>query len=275
MFMDSNTITAIATGLLVIVGISQVKILITQNRQSQLEFIEEFRKRWLKSRRDWGVVIFLGRTEGNYYQVVKEVMIKEFIILKNESTLHTPSVWALDSSRIIFTIISDICIKILKNQLEINDVYSIFGTELLRNSKPLRILLDNSYSEVDSNFDSEKHQQLRMEIQDWLIYHDGIRRRCLILIDLLWAEAVRLGDLPSSDIKSAADSKIISGKLNRDRVYKECIKLNGFNKILTAIKLSKFLKHSEYKNSCSKIGIEKNKLIKSEEEWINRLLNNK
>lgn len=270
--MDSNTITALATGLLAIVGFTQVKILITQNRQSQLGFIEEYRKRWLESRRDWGCIIFLGRNQDDYYQVVKEEIIKEFIILRDKSNHHAPSIWALDSARIVFTTMSDICIKLLKNQLEISDVYPIFGTELLRNSRPLRILLEKSYPDINNQWDSDKHRLVRTEIQDWLIYHDGIRRRCLILIDLLWAEATRLEDLPPVDIKSAADAKVTSGRYNQDRIYKECIRLNGFYKVLLAIKLSKFLKHSEYKCPCSKIGIDKNKLQKGEEEWTNRLL---
>ena len=183
--MDSDLITAVSTVLLSIVGFTQLKILITQNRQSQFNLIEEYRKRWFNSRRDWGAVIFIGRSEENYYQVVNEKTINQFILLKEKSSQSTPSIWALDSSRVIFITISDICIKVLKKQLDISDVYPIFGTELLRNSKPLRALLDKSYSNRDYQYDSEKHHNIRNEIQDWLVYHDGIRRRCLILIDLL------------------------------------------------------------------------------------------
>lgn len=270
--MDSNTITALATGLLAVVGFTQIKILITQNRQSQLGFIEEYRKRWLESRRDWGAIIFIGRYEDAYYQVVKEEIVKEFILLRDKTNSHSPSIWALDSARIVFTILSDICIKILKNQLNISDVYPIFGTELLRNSKPLRILLDNSYHDIYYQNDDSKHKQVRTEVQDWLIYHDGIRRRCLILIDLLWAEATHLDDLPPSDVKDAADAKNKSGNLNRKRLYNECVQLNGHLNFLTASKLSKFLKHSEYQVACSQIGINKNKLKKQEKEWTDRLL---
>lgn len=270
--MDSNTVTALATALLTIVGFTQIKILITQNRQSQLGLIEEYRKRWLESRRYWGIVIFIGRDEDAYYQVVQEEVVEGFVLLRNKANLHSPSVWALDSARIIFTILSDICIKVLKNQLNISDVYPIFGTELLRSSKPLRSLLDNGYCEIDYQWDSDEHRLIRREVQTWLIYHDGIRRRCLILIDILWAESTRLEDIPPYDIKNAAEAKIKSGKLNRERLYNECIQLNGKLNILTALKLAKFLKHSEYQVTCSKIGINKNKLKKLEKEWTDRLL---
>ncbi|RXJ75338.1 hypothetical protein CRU86_08545 [Aliarcobacter skirrowii] len=271
--MDNNTITAFATFMLVIVGITQVKSLTTQNRQSQLIFIEEYRKRWLRSRKDWGVIVFLGRNDDDYYQVVKDKIIKEFILLRDNSNLSMPSVWALDSARIIFTLMNDICIKLLKNQIKINDVYPIFGTELLRNSNPLRKLLEKSYYGVHSRFNNEKHNRLRREIQDWLIYHDGVRRRCLILIDLLWAEASRLEDLPPYDVKSAAEAKLISGEFCRNRIYKECKQLNNFFGIFIGMKLSHFLKHSEYKTPCSNIGVDKNKLVILEKEWVDRLLN--
>lgn len=101
-------------------------------------------------------------------------------------------------------------------------------------------------------------------MQDWLVYHDGIRRRCLILIDLLWAEATRLEDLPPSDIRSAADSKCKNGKLNRNRVFREVIRLSRFGKILLAIKLYYFLYHAEYKTIYNWAGIRKRELARLE-----------
>ncbi len=113
---------------------------------------------------------------------------------------------------------------------------------------------------------------IRIRIQDWLIYHDGLRRRCLILIDLLWAEAARLNDLPPDDLESAANAKIKTGKLNRIRVFKETIKINGCNKLILALKLSRFLKNAEYRSLKNWTGINKKQLNDIEVKWVNRLL---
>jgi hypothetical protein len=112
-------------------------------------------------------------------------------------------------------------------------------------------------------------------MQDWLIYHDGLRRRCLILIDILWAEAVRLEDLPPSDIRSAADAKIKTGKLNRRRLFNETIRLNGLKKLFLAMNLSRFLKRTEYKSFWNLKGLKKSRLDNMEKNWTKRLLREK
>lgn len=271
--MDSNAITALATGLLVVVGFTQIGILNSQRRHSQLELIEVYRRRWENNKKDWGTVIFIGLDEDDYYQVVSKDLVKNLASKRDKANNNEPTVWALDAVRSVFGNIGDICTRILQGQLDVKDVYSLFGTELLRQSRPLRILLDNSYP-TDSFDVNKSHQKVRNEVQDWLIYHDGIRRRCLILIDLLWAEAARLEDLPPSDLKSAAEAKIHTGKRNRIRLLNECKRLNRSRISFLAMKLSNFLRNSEYKRIFSRIGIDKKRLVKLDKEWTDRLLHN-
>lgn len=115
-------------------------------------------------------------------------------------------------------------------------------------------------------------ESVRNELQDWLIYHDGIRRRCLILIDLLWAEAARLEDLPPGDLKSAADAKEQSGHLNRRRLVEECRRLNVLKYGIRGISLSCFLRNAEYKKKGFMPGIDRRRLDELESEWTKRLL---
>ncbi len=219
------------------------------------------------------LLFFIGRDEEEYYQVTSTEKIECLVSKREASNNSTPTIWALDSSRGIFTVLSDACIKVLKGQLDIKDIYPIFGTELLRHSRPLRMLLDVDY--VSSFAGSgRKHLNIRNEVQDWLIYHDGIRRRSLILIDLLWAEAARLEDLPPSDLKSAAEAKIKHGKSSRNRLLKECLRLNGINHLPSGIMLSRFLRHSEYRKTFCRTGIRKSRLEKLNKEWTHRLLRN-
>ena len=271
--MDSNIITAIATGLLAIVGIAQIGILKSQRRHSQLELIGEYRQRWDNNRVNWGTVVFVGRSKEEYYQVLPRNLVDKCNEMIEITNNHEQSTWALDAARPTFGILSDICSRVLQGQLEISLIYPIFGTELLRHSRPLRTILDSSYS-FHHFLPSESHLKVRTEIQDWLIYHDGTRRRCLILIDLLWAEAARLEDLPPSDMKSGADAKTKTGKGSRKRLSDEYKRLNRSYISLLSIKLSRYLINSEYRRFYSRVGISKKRLEKLDRDWTERLLYN-
>lgn len=273
--MNENLLTAIATVLLVIVGLAQMLVLISQKRQTRIALTAQYRQLWNNCKRHWGNVIFIGREEGEYYQVLDDITINE---LKKKTKWHsfdTPSIWALESIQNLCGILGEISTRVLQGHLKISDVYPIFGTEFLRHSRPLRQLLepDSENPYFNEKLD-DSHKLIRNEIQDWLIYHDGLRRRCLILIDLLWAEAARLEDLPPSDMKSAADAKKITGNLNRKRIFQEINRLNGLSKLFLAFKLSRFLKRAEYYSIFDLIGIKKKRLSKLDEIWTKRLLRN-
>lgn len=279
---DSNAlIMAILTGLLVLVGFAQVLMLVNQKRQNQLALLQEYRSRWNAYRKHWAIVIFVGRYEDEFYQVADEKLHLELKDLVNQSSNSSHSVWALESINYICNTLSDVCLRVLQGQLNIKDVYPLFGSELLRHSRPLRVLLDVYYNSeyystaYNGSRHSDKlsnHQQVRGELQDWLIYHDGMRRRCLILIDLLWAEATRLEDLSPSDIEFAAHAKEESGKISRARLAKEIRIINYFFPIYRVFKLTTHLRNSEFKKYRWQIGIDKKDLEEREKKWVAMLL---
>lgn len=172
--------------------------------------------------------------------------------------------------------LGEISTRVLQGHLKVADIYPIFGTQFLRQSRTLRQLLEPDYKNAyQTDETTEQHKCVRNEIQDWLVYHDGLRRRCLILIDLLWAEATRLEDLPPYDVKSAADAKRHTGKLNRRRVQQEILKLNGRTKLFLAFKLSRFLRKAEYSSWSNWSGINEKQLSNLDEKWTKRLLRTK
>lgn len=270
---NSNFLTAIATVLLVLVGLVQIFVLFSQKKQTRIALTEQYRQLWNNLKNHWGNVIFIGRENGEYYQVLDETSINKLKVETKKHRLDTPTIWALESIQKICGTLGEVSTRVLQGHLKVEDIYPIFGTEFLRQSRPLRQLLEpeyqNSYQTDDT---TEQHKLIRTEIQDWLVYHDGLRRRCLILIDLLWAEAARLEDLPPYDMKSAADSKKKTGNLNRKRVYKEIIKLNGASKVFFALRLSRFLRNSEYSSLTNWRGINNKKLSNLDQEWTQRLL---
>lgn len=271
----------LATVLLVVVGAAQVIVLVMQRRQSRLNFVEFYRKRWIELREAWSITLFFGRDPDEYYQVVDKSVVRKYQEDSAKATLNAPTVWARESIQVTCSTFSDVCLRILQGQLAVEDVYPVFGTELLRQSRPLRILLDTAVDDGRHKWFGmhagptqvqENHYRVRKELQGWLIYHDGIRRRCLILIDLLWAEAVRLGDLPPDDIKSAADAKELSGHLNRCRLSDECRRLNLVKYGIRGLWLSFFLRHAEYKKKNFFPGINRERLKELDREWTKRLL---
>ncbi len=272
--MDDKTITLLISIILAIAGVIQVFALYTQNRQSRLQLINDYRQRWQDCRENWGQIVFIGRNQEEYYHVIDR-QILDLLTKAIQQSGSRPTIWAKESVQTVCGIMSEVCLRILQGQLQVSEAYPIFGTELLRQSKPLRKLLESEYLRSEIRLDSNiKHINVRNEIQDWLVYHDGIRRRCLILLDLLWAEAVRLEDLPPSDMRSAAEAKCKSGKLNRIRVFKEIYRLKGFWHIIWAIRLFYFLYHAEYRSCYNWVGIRKKRLDKLESAWTERLLFN-
>lgn len=273
---NSNLLTAIATVLLVFVGVAQVIILAAQKKQTRIALTEQYRQLWNSLKKHWGIVVFIGREDGEYYQFLDEASINN---LKDETQKHRldiPTVWALESIQKVCGALGEVSTRVLQQHLKVTDVYPIFGTEFLRHSRPLRQLLEPEYqTSYYTDETTERHKLIRTEIQDWLIYHDGLRRRCLIIIDLLWAEATRLEDLPPCDMKSAADAKKITGSLNKKRVLQETIRLNGLIKLCYALELSFFLKRSEYRSLFNWSGINKKRLSSLNEKWTNRLLRKK
>lgn len=271
--MNEVQLTAFATVLLVIVGLAQIVVLIAQKKQTRISLTSEYRQLWINCKKYLGNVIFIGREIDEYYQVLDETKIEELKEKIKSHRLDTPTIWALESIQNLSGLLGEVSTRILQGHLKISDAYPIFGTEFLRHSRPLRQIFEpeyrNPYFEENPN---RQHTLIRNEIQDWLTYHDGLRRRCLILIDLLWAEATRLEDLPPTDMKSAADAKKVTGSLNRKRVFKEVYKLNGITKLYLAFKLSYFLRRAEYSSIFNPIGLKKKRLAKLDQIWTNRLL---
>lgn len=93
--MNNEIVMSIFTGLLVLIGLAQVLILINQRRQNQLVLLQEYRQRWFEFRKQWSIVIFIGRSEGEYYQVASSDVLTELTKLVEKSSDHEPTVWAL------------------------------------------------------------------------------------------------------------------------------------------------------------------------------------
>ena len=271
---ETTLITVVSTVLVTIIGVAQIVISNSQKEQTRISLITQYRELWEEYKEYWGIIIFISRREGEYYQTLNEEKIYELIEKTKEYKWGTPTIWTLESIQKISGLLGEISTRIMQGHIKVSDIYPIFGTQFLRQSRPLRELLESEYCiNMDSKYSDENHNFFKREVQDWLVYHDGLRRRCLILIDLLWAESARLEDLPPYEMQSGANAKQITGKLNRKRVFKEVYRLNGIKKLLLARYLAQSLRRAEYKTFFNRCGIDKAKLHKLDKKWEERLLN--
>lgn len=270
-----SVITIVSTILLTISGIIQIIIANSQKEQTRISLVTQYRELWDEYKEYWGIIIFISRRKGEYYQILNEEKISELTERTKEYIWGVPTIWTLESIQKISGLLGEISTRIMQGHLKVSDIYPIFGTQFLRQSRPLRELLESEYgTRTNSKYSDENHNLFKSEVQDWLVYHDGLRRRCLILIDLLWAESARLEDLPPYEMQSGANAKQITGKLNRKRVFKEVYRLNGIKKLLLAFCLAQFLRRAEYKTFFNRRGIDKGKLEKLNNSWTERLLKN-
>lgn len=269
---SSVIFTAYATGVLALIGLCQIFILISQRTQLRLDWAETYRKRWGEIRIDWSKVVYFGHASGDYYQIATAEVISEIDRMKTGRKNTIREIWALEPTIRVFNELNDICLRIMQGHLRVGDTYPILGTEFLRQSAAMRSLLDYKYSSYQRNSDDKEHVDVQHSIRTWLVCHDGIRRRCLMLIDMLWAEAVRLEDLPPDDIRSAADAKLHTGKNRKKRLKDEVIRLNGYFSIIRALSLSYFLQHSEYRVNKYSRGIDTVRLKELEKTWVTRYL---
>lgn len=276
--MNEAELTALATALLVLVGGVQVAILFGQRHQQRLDWAEMYRRRWIELQGDWATVVFLGRRSSDYYQVAHHEDLQRLREATQTTSNGVASSWAQASVRNVCGMLSDLCSRILQGHIQVRDIYPIFGTELLRQGAPLRVLLDGKadhlkcYGEIGPTEEEARHDNLRSEMTTWLVCHDGIRRRCLIMIDLLWAEAARLEDLPPYELIAAANTKKETGYLNRARLRIEAIRLNRWWSWMRVLRLTEYLRYSEWRHFPWSRGLSKVQLKKLDDAWTKRYI---
>jgi len=157
---SSVIFTAYATGILALIGLSQVLILISQRTQLRLDWAETYRKRWGDIRVDWSKVIYFGHASGDYYQIASAEVISDIYRMKAERQNTTREIWALEPAIRVFNELNDICLRIMQGHLRIGDIYPILGTEFLRQSAAMRNLLDYEYTSRHRNYEDRQHESV-------------------------------------------------------------------------------------------------------------------
>jgi hypothetical protein len=124
--------------------------------------------------------------------------------------------YELAAERIV-DVLASIGLLVLRGELSAAGAYAVLGPAVIRNGGALRTLVTPPARNAhDPDF------EVLWRVQGWSTYRPGVVRRLNILIDILWAEAVRFGDLAPYELIAAADAKAAgSGSANRARVKAE------------------------------------------------------
>lgn len=141
-FMKDAELTALVTILLVAVGAAQAIILSGQRQQQRLDWAETYRRRWTELQGDWVTIVFFGRRARDYYQIAHHEKLQELREALLSTDNDVASSWAHASVRNVCGMLSDLCSRVLQGHIKAEEIYPIFGTELLRQGAPLRTLLN-------------------------------------------------------------------------------------------------------------------------------------
>lgn len=191
-----------------------------------------------------------------------------YYVEENELTVRSRK-YEQDAQEIL-VFLASLCLLVITGRLRPATAYSVCGLDIVRNGGSIRVLLEEGHAPPeweDERIPATLSEPTGQEpttaidvvdsIRDWVGYRDGVRRRVLIMIDLLWAEAARLRDLSPWELVEAADAKSGgSGKRNRQRLANETHRA-GPQPISAwrSLRLSRHLRHAEWQGPGRRLGI--------------------
>lgn len=233
------SIEALLTALLALFAAGQVYVIRQQRLLAELQVVHELREQWNAVEDEWIGMLVLG---GHFYLDVPDEVSAKYPVLSHErideyrSLVHfhrRKKSWeamsdSLDEDELALLshgsvlrfpeafhrqpleLLGTVCAYLLRGRLTIGTAYEVFGADLIRNSSSIRYVTDAAPSSTY-----------------FLRNYPGIRRRVLILLDLVWAEAVKRGDLDALEARKAAAAKAQArtGLRNRRRLRAEARRL--------------------------------------------------
>lgn len=247
--------SAIAT-LASVVALSQFFFIRRQSHREQVLLLRDLSASWNNLRGAWDRAILLARGPDDHYVNASDAD-KAAVASGDDEVVRAHEVSAQDVIRFL----ASIAMLVLDGKLKPSTAYAALGTEVVRNSRPLRTLTEHHpppaawamtiYIEQEwMEHDRPRSDALRF----WASYHVGTKRRLDIILDILWAQAVRLRDLPMYDVAMAAEVKELfdTGRRNRDRSSIEAWRLR---RPYVAIRLRRLLRAAEYRSITNPFGV--------------------
>ena len=233
-WMDgANVVVALAA---LLVAISQAILVKQQARRGEVTLTRDLIAAWHDVTDAWRLCMAVEDLGEGFYSphVTEEERAKLDRLGKlpddSRRTSNDEQVWLSGHGRNLVSALGRIADLVLSGRASVQLAYTVLGHELTRRSRPLRSMLFNQHE--------------RWWGVDTLGSQAGTRERILALVDLMWAEAVRRGDLSPHVIAKAAKLKRErTGAQSRKRV-RDLSRSMGASRF-TAHKLAKSLEVSE------------------------------
>ncbi|MGQ0434900.1 MAG: hypothetical protein ACT452_21130 [Microthrixaceae bacterium] len=251
-----------------------------QARRDEVSLITSLSDRWGRAQGDWVRAMLIARGPTDYYNVAapletahyaKLLMdLQEFAGVGLEDPQWHARHQALanrsreyeERAAATIELLAGISLLVLRGRLSPSGAYAVVGPQLVRNGGSLRTLLPDAPQRAPYG------EGLAWNLQNWATYRPGVVRRVLILLDLAWAEAARLGDLGPFELATAADVKASgTGQRNRDRLFRQVRRVSPLG-LIRAFRLSRLLRNAEWRRRCRRLGLDRTRVVGAQDPWL-------
>lgn len=220
--------------------LTQVAVMARQRRLLVAETMSSIRAEWRALRSAWLVTVAIG---GSMYVEIDEQVIARYPSAQKIRDAHEetgsvtlwrglfkggpPSPELTQAVRDTLEFLAGIATQVLRGNIAPAVAYDTLGTSVVRNGANLRRVLDEPSR---SSYYSR--------------YYPGMRTKVLILLDILWVEALLARDVDKRELQSVKAVKIESGTgaRNRRRIAVETVPIGGR---VRAIRLGWYLTQAE------------------------------
>lgn len=219
-------ITATVAVVAALIAAASFRISRASLHQTRTALMAQVRSEWARLHSDWVVSLALARGPGDYYSgataeqrdAIRQLAVN--VKTATEISAKQSLVFAYGPPVDHVRTFLDLCASLtLQGRLLTHEIYTILGPDVTRHGKSVRWLLgmvpaDWEAEELPANFDEPTWL---MEVTD--DSSPGRQERILALLDLLWAQASKTGDLEAHIlIKVASHKQGGPGEANRRRV---------------------------------------------------------
>lgn len=223
------------------------------SRRAEAAIVHELRDGWKRLAADWQIAILLVRGPSDYYSggtpEQRSMLVRYYEVLVEPSRLLGDSALAeeelvlrtaLESSvRRVFDFLDWATVQVLTNRITPSQLYSLLGNDIVRRGSVLRGLIDRDVEPtipggLQQSFDDAAGSGLVWlpKSRGWasfLEYYPSEGQRVLVLLDLMWAEAIRFGNVNYEEAERVAETKrrLSTGRRNRRRCRVEARRFRG------------------------------------------------
>jgi hypothetical protein len=259
-----------------------------QAQTAELSILTELSARWAAAEQNWIKTLLVSRGPTDYYNRANPEETRRYanLLTEWEALQRRPGTSAdrLDfqarhdgrireyelAATSLIEFLASSSLLVLRGRITVESAYAVFGPQLTRNGGALREVLPHAPRDIQSSGPRAAADEVRWRIRDWGSYRPGVVRRVLALVDLLWAEAVRLDDLGPYELASAAEAKAEgAGVTCRDRVRHEVDRAcQPPARTLQRWRLTRLLRRAEWRSFWNRCGLDRGVIEARQTAWL-------